>query len=47
MDNAIIGFITLLQEYPAIGFGIAVAIFGLLFMLKRVLVKAMTPPEGD
>ncbi len=44
MDGAIIGFISLLQEYPLIGFAIALGIFALLLLAKKALIRAMTPP---
>ncbi len=47
MDKAIISFITLLQEYPLIGFAIAMVILGLMFLLKKVLLRAMTPPANS
>jgi len=46
MDGVIIEFISLLQEYPLIGFAIALGIFALLLLVKKMLLRAMTPPPG-
>lgn len=45
MDAAVIGFITLMQDYPMIGFVIALVMFGLLFLLKKKLLILMQPPQ--
>jgi len=33
-----IGFISLLQEYPMVGFGLALVFFALMFGIKNVIV---------
>ncbi len=45
MDAAAIGFISLLQDYPLIGFAIALVMFALLFLLKKKLLILMQPPQ--
>lgn len=44
MDGVVIGFITLLQDYPLLGFAIALVMFGLLYLLKKKLLILMQPP---
>ena len=45
MDRVVIGFISLIRDYPLIGFALALVIFGLLLLLKKRLLILMSPEQ--